>query len=140
VPQTAGPSGEVPERDNHYIPPTNPDSFSQHSELNESYIFCLHERAAGVSRQVKTALEQEGYEGDIATLVVNANADERITRTARTQPRFLLFELPQPSKFSDAETRKLPFPAIERLLADPQLAGQLDDRRTGVLASCCRRA
>ena len=31
-------------------------------ELNESYVFCLRRKAADISREVKKALEQEGYE------------------------------------------------------------------------------
>jgi type III restriction enzyme len=37
--------------------------------LNESYVFCLRRRAADISREVKKALEQEGYEGDAASVV-----------------------------------------------------------------------
>ncbi len=38
-------------------------------ELNESYVFCLRRKAADISREVKKALEQEGYEGDAASVV-----------------------------------------------------------------------
>lgn len=38
-------------------------------ELNESYIFCLRRKAVDISREVKKALEEEGYEGDAASVV-----------------------------------------------------------------------
>jgi type III restriction enzyme len=38
-------------------------------DLNESYIFCLQRRAADIAREVKKALEQEGYEGDLMSVV-----------------------------------------------------------------------
>src|SRR5262249_9361447 len=38
-------------------------------ELNESYVFCLRKRAADIAREVKKALEKEGYEGDAASVV-----------------------------------------------------------------------
>ena len=39
-------------------------------ELNESYVFCLHQGAAELSRQIKRALLKVGYEGDAASAVV----------------------------------------------------------------------
>ncbi len=38
-------------------------------ELNESYVFCLRRKAADISCEVKKALEEEGYEGDAASVV-----------------------------------------------------------------------
>jgi type III restriction enzyme len=38
-------------------------------ELNESYVFCLRKKAADITKEVKKALEQEGYEGDAAAVV-----------------------------------------------------------------------
>lgn len=38
-------------------------------DLNESYVFCLQRRAADITREVKKALEQEGYEGDLMSVV-----------------------------------------------------------------------
>lgn len=43
-------------------------------ELNESYVFCLRKKAADITREVKTALEQEGYEGDAAAVVDQSSA------------------------------------------------------------------
>lgn len=39
------------------------------NELNESYVFCLRRKAADISREVKKALEEEGYEGEAASVV-----------------------------------------------------------------------
>jgi type III restriction enzyme len=41
----------------------------KHPELNESYAYCLHDKPAEVLKQVKKALEKEGYEGDAESLV-----------------------------------------------------------------------
>ncbi len=38
-------------------------------ELNQSYIFCLRRRASDITREVKKALEGEGYEGDAMSVV-----------------------------------------------------------------------
>jgi len=38
-------------------------------DLNESYVYCLRRRAADISREVKKALEQEGYEGGAASVI-----------------------------------------------------------------------
>jgi type III restriction enzyme len=37
--------------------------------LNESYVYCLRKKAAKITREVKKALEKEGYEGDAASVV-----------------------------------------------------------------------
>jgi len=42
-------------------------------ELNESYVYCLHQTAGEISKQVKGALEKEGYEGEAESLVVDAS-------------------------------------------------------------------
>lgn len=60
------------------------------AELNESYIYCLHRKASEISRDVKAALEKEGYEGSAASQVVDAsNDDSRPQRTVRIRPQFL---------------------------------------------------
>jgi type III restriction enzyme len=46
-------------------------------ELNESYVFCLRRKAADISREVKKALEQEGYEGDAASVVDRTTEDSK---------------------------------------------------------------
>ena len=38
-------------------------------DLNESYVFCLQRRATEIASEVKKALEQEGYEGDMMSVV-----------------------------------------------------------------------
>ena len=40
-----------------------------HAELNESYVFCLQRKSTDIAREVKAALEKEGYEGDAASVV-----------------------------------------------------------------------
>jgi hypothetical protein len=42
---------------------------TQYEGLNESYVFCLRKRASEISKDVKKALEQEGYEGDAMSVV-----------------------------------------------------------------------
>ena len=37
---------------------------TEHSELNESYVYCLEAKADAIAKEVKKALEQEGYEGE----------------------------------------------------------------------------
>jgi type III restriction enzyme len=47
-------------------------------ELNESYVYCLKQKAGEAAREVKKALEDEGYEGEAESLV--RSADERATQ------------------------------------------------------------
>ena len=51
-------------------------------ELNESYVFCLRKRAADITKEVKKALEKEGYEGDAAA-VVDRSGDSKPLSTKR---------------------------------------------------------
>lgn len=46
-------------------------------ELNESYVFCLRRKAADISHEVKKALEQEGYEGDAASVVDRSTDNDK---------------------------------------------------------------
>jgi type III restriction enzyme len=65
-------------------------------ELNESYIFCLHKRSDAIAREVKGALENEGYEGDAAA-VVDASRDtvERLEKEIRIRQSLLeLYQRP----------------------------------------------
>ena len=59
-------------------------------ELNESYVFCLHQGAAELSRQIKRALLKVGYEGDAASAVVigDESAAPVPTKTAHVRDRF----------------------------------------------------
>jgi type III restriction enzyme len=52
-------------------------------ELNESYVFCLKKKAEVILKEVKKALESEGYEGDSAS-VVNSS-DPKSGSPARRQ-------------------------------------------------------
>ncbi len=59
------------------------------AELNESYVYCLHATTGEISRQVKTALEKEGYEGEAAGMVVHAtDGPARTERTVSIRPNF----------------------------------------------------
>lgn len=60
-------------------------------ELNESYVYCLRRKAADITRQVKKALEQEGYEGDAASVVDRSGESGRTTakRQVKIRPEFL---------------------------------------------------
>jgi type III restriction enzyme len=42
---------------------------TEFDELNQSYVFCLRRKAKEVSAEVKSALEKEGYEGDLESVV-----------------------------------------------------------------------
>ncbi|HYT59665.1 MAG TPA: hypothetical protein VEL06_05815, partial [Haliangiales bacterium] len=37
--------------------------------MNESYVYCLRQKAESIAQDVKRALEKEGYEGDDASVV-----------------------------------------------------------------------
>lgn len=52
-------------------------------ELNESYVYCLHQTSNEIARQVKTALEKEGYEGDLEGLISD-DSDRDRAQTKRT--------------------------------------------------------
>jgi type III restriction enzyme len=47
-------------------------------DLNESYVYCLKRRAEHISREVKKALEQEGYEGDAASVIDRSASDGKL--------------------------------------------------------------
>jgi type III restriction enzyme len=53
-------------------------------ELNESYVYCLRRRAVDISREVKKALEREGYEGDMESVV--DRSDPAATRGDKSEP------------------------------------------------------
>ncbi len=56
-------------------------------DLNESYVFCLRRKAADISREVKKALEQEGYEGEAASVVDRSEEGGKPTRTREASIR-----------------------------------------------------
>ena len=56
-------------------------------ELNQSYVFCLKRKAADISREVKKALEQEGYEGDAASVVDRSDPDTSASDRRETSIR-----------------------------------------------------
>lgn len=59
-------------------------------DLNESYVYCVRQKAVEILRQVKAALEKEGYEGEIEGAVVDATVKDRRTtdRVMRIRPQF----------------------------------------------------
>ncbi len=56
-------------------------------DLNESYVYCHHDRPAEVLQSVKKALENEGYEGDAEGLVASGETPESNQRTKQTHWR-----------------------------------------------------
>jgi type III restriction enzyme len=58
-------------------------------ELNESYVYCLRKKAATITKEVKKALESEGYEGDAASVVDRSGGATAPTRReAKRRPKF----------------------------------------------------
>lgn len=63
------------------------------SELNQSYVYCLRRKSKEVTAEVKKALEKEGYEGDLES-VVDRSADDgnsTLTRQAKIRDCYLKF-------------------------------------------------
>jgi len=62
-------------------------------ELNQSYVFCLRRKAADITREVKKALEHEGYEGEAASVVDRSEANGKSVegREASIRPEFLRY-------------------------------------------------
>ena len=60
-------------------------------ELNESYVYCLRKRAQDITREVKAALEKEGYEGEAAAIVDRSgeSAGGPAKRKIAFRPEFL---------------------------------------------------
>jgi type III restriction enzyme len=58
-------------------------------ELDECWVFCLRKRAKEIMSEVKHALEQEGYEGDAASIVDRSGGvEERDEQTSLFRPEF----------------------------------------------------
>jgi len=58
-------------------------------ELNESYVYCLRQRAEAVVQDVRAALEKEGYEGDAASVMDRSEGGAASpTQTATMQEKF----------------------------------------------------
>ncbi len=56
-------------------------------ELNQSYVFCLRRKASDITREVKKALEQEGYEGDAISVVDRSAEGGKPSEKIATQMR-----------------------------------------------------
>jgi len=62
---------------------------SQFDDLNQSYVYCLRQKAATVLADIKAALEREGYEGDAqAVRDSSGNKREQTARTAKIRDKF----------------------------------------------------
>ncbi len=59
-------------------------------ELNESYIYCQKQSAQDIAREVKRALEEEGYEGDAASTVDTSSGQRPPPRKARIRSEYLI--------------------------------------------------
>ncbi len=58
-------------------------------DLNQCYVYCLRATAAAVSKQVKSALEKEGYEGDLESAIsTGGTAEEETKRIIRLRTEF----------------------------------------------------
>ena len=55
------------------------------TELNESYVYCLRKKAGDITREVKKALEKEGYEGEAASVVDRSGEGGRQPASGRPQ-------------------------------------------------------
>ncbi|MCB9866685.1 MAG: hypothetical protein H6816_08650 [Phycisphaerales bacterium] len=57
------------------------------SALNESYVYCLHKRAAEITHDVKKALEDEGYERDAIGLIVDVTDEKNVPKPREVRIR-----------------------------------------------------
>lgn len=53
---------------------------TEQGELNESYVYCLRQRADTIAKDIKRALEKEGYEGDSGSVVDKSGEKEKLAR------------------------------------------------------------
>ena len=53
---------------------------TEQDELNESYVYCLRQRADSIAKDVKKALEKEGYEGDSESVIDKSGEKEKTPR------------------------------------------------------------
>lgn len=60
------------------------------ADLNESYIYCQKQSAQEIAREVKRALEEEGYEGDAASAVDVSSGQRPPPRRARIRSEYLI--------------------------------------------------
>ncbi|MEP7339409.1 MAG: DEAD/DEAH box helicase family protein [Acidobacteriota bacterium] len=56
-------------------------------ELNQSYVFCLRRRASDIVKEVKKALEDEGYEGDAISVIDRTEEGEKKGEKVQTRMR-----------------------------------------------------
>jgi len=53
---------------------------TEHNELNESYVYCLRQRADTIAKDVKKALEQEGYEDGDGSVVDKSGEKQTVPK------------------------------------------------------------
>ncbi len=56
-------------------------------ELNQSYVFCLRRKASDITKEVKKALEGEGYEGDAISVVDRSEDGTKASEKLETKMR-----------------------------------------------------
>lgn len=63
---------------------------TEFDELNQSFVFCLRRRASDITKEVKKALEKEGYEGDAMSVIdmSGENGRKPSTQDARMREQF----------------------------------------------------
>ena len=66
---------------------------TEYEGLNQSYVFCLRRKAREVTSEVKKALEKEGYEGDLESVVDRSDEDGKpvLPRKATIRDYYLKF-------------------------------------------------
>ncbi len=55
--------------------------------LNQSFVFCLRRKASDITREVKKALENEGYEGDAMSVVDRSEESDKSSEKLQTEMR-----------------------------------------------------
>jgi type III restriction enzyme len=67
--------------------------WTEYKDLNQSYVFCLRRKAREVTSEVKKALEKEGYEGDLESVVDRSEDDGKPVplRKAKIRDFYLKF-------------------------------------------------
>ena len=60
---------------------------TEYDDLNQSFVFCLRRRAADITKDVKNALEKEGYEGDAMSVVDRSGDASPQAPTRETEMR-----------------------------------------------------
>ena len=65
---------------------------TEFDDLNQSYVFCLRRKAREVTLEVKNALEREGYEGDLESVVDRSSEGGQPVPTRKAKIREIYLE------------------------------------------------